>query len=164
MRPIGTPEQLEKRRLKAVRLVIDKGYSAAEAAASTGVVRRTVQRWVALYRELGEDGLSSIPTLGPAPALNSRDLEKLERVLLKGALRYGFSNDLWTCGRIGKVIEDRFGVSYHSSHIGRILAGMGWSPQKPERRAIERDEAGIKRWVKFEWKKIVKNARRQAPP
>lgn len=164
MRPIGTPEQLEKRRLKAVRLVVDKGYSAAEAAAATGVVRRTVQRWVAGYRELGEQGIALIPALGPAPALNSRDLEKLEKLLLKGPMHFGFPNDLWTCGRIGKVIEDRFGISYHSSHIGRILGSMGWSPQKPERRAIERDEAGIKRWVKFEWKKIVKKARRQAPP
>jgi transposase len=66
----------------------------------------------------------------------------------------GFNTPLWTCPRVADVIWREFGVRYHVDHIGRVLHGLGWSPQKPERRAHEHDEAGIQRWVKVEWPRI----------
>ena len=76
--------------------------------------------------------------------------------LLKGAKSNGFSTDLWTCPRVAQLIWERFGVDYHVDHIGRLLHGLGWGPQKPQRRAIERDEEAIRRWVNKEWPRIKK--------
>jgi transposase len=86
--------------------------------------------------------------------LDAKQREKLKRLLLKGAVASGFSTDLWTCPRIAKVIEARFGVRYHVDHIGRLLRSLGWSPPKPQRRAEERDEGEIQRWVQEEWPRI----------
>jgi putative transposase len=72
-------------------------------------------------------------------------LERLEKKLLKGAQAAGFPTDLWTCPRVARLISSLFGVTYHVDHIGRLLHMLGWSPQKPERRAIERDEAKIRK-------------------
>lgn len=83
----------------------------------------------------------------------------MERVLLKGAAAAGFPTDLWTCPRVAQVIQKRFGVGYHVDHIGRLLHGLGWSPQKPERRAVERNEAEIRRWAKEDWPRVKKTLR-----
>ncbi len=66
----------------------------------------------------------------------------------------GFDTDLWTCKRVVIVIERLTGVRHHPSHIWRILRAMGWTVQRPERRALERDEAAIARWVKSDWPRI----------
>ncbi len=80
-------------------------------------------------------------------------------MLLRGAKAAGFPTDLWTCPRIAKVIEERFGVHYHVDHIGRMLHALGWSPQKPQRRALERDEEAIGRWTKEDWPRIKRGLR-----
>jgi transposase len=80
----------------------------------------------------------------------------LEKVLLKGARRAGFSSELWTCARVTDLIRQRFGVEYHLCHVWRLLRSMGWSCQTPARRAVERDEALIERWVKVEWPALKK--------
>jgi hypothetical protein len=91
----------------------------------------------------------------------SRRPPKIERALLQGALAHGFDTDLWTCKRIQTVISRLTGVRHHPSHIWRILTAMGWTVQRPERRALERDEAAIARWVKTDWPRIRQNARRR---
>lgn len=80
----------------------------------------------------------------------------LEALLLKGAQAAGFHTDLWTCPRVADVVERRFGVHYHVDHVGRLLHELGWSPQKPARRAVERDEAAIRRWVQEKWPRVKK--------
>lgn len=164
MRPVGTAEELERRRQRAVTLVLEHDYSRAEAADAVGVARRTVQRWIAAYRADGNEGIAPIVHPGRPSTLGEKDLRKLEKILLKGPVAFGFPNELWTCERIGMVIAHTFGVSFHRSHVWRILQGMGWTPQKPERRAVERDEDGIEKFIKIEWKKLVKKARKRAPP
>jgi transposase len=81
---------------------------------------------------------------------------RLERELLHGAQAAGFATDLWTCPRVARLIEQRFRVHYHVDHVGRLLHALGWSPQKPTRRAIERDEEGIRRWIKQTWPALKK--------
>ena len=76
--------------------------------------------------------------------------------MLKGSKKAGFPTDLWTCPRVAHLIQSLFGVRYHVDHIGRILHDLGWSPQKPERRAIERSETRIKEWIKVDWPRIKK--------
>src|SRR3990172_3179085 len=93
---------------------------------------------------------------GRPPKLDARRRARLERVLLRGAEAAGFSTPLWTCPRVADLVRREFGVRYHVDHIGRVLRTLGWSPQKPERRARERDEAAIQRWVKVDWPRIKK--------
>ena len=155
MRPFGSPKQLQRRRERAIEL-LHQGYQPVEVARKLGVDRRSVRRWKAAYNKKGMQGIRAKSASGRPPRLHAKQREKLKRLLLKGAVASGFSTDLWTCPRIAKVIHVRFGVCYHVDHIGRLLRSVGWSPQKPERRAKERDEAEIQRWVREEWPRIKK--------
>jgi len=76
--------------------------------------------------------------------------------LLRGAATWGFETELWTTQRIATVIHREFGVRLHRAHVGRVLTALAWSCQKPERRAIERDEAAIERWKRYRWTRIKK--------
>ena len=78
---------------------------------------------------------------------------------MEGAESAGFSSNLWTCPRVAGIIRKRFRVRYHVDHIGRLLRSMGWTPQKPQRRAVERDEEAIQRWIKQDWPRIKKKPR-----
>src|SRR3989304_727390 len=149
MRPSGSPEELERRRKRAIRLLQD-GYAPVEVAERVGVARRSVRRWKAAFRRRGEKGIRARKASGRPPKLDGPKRQRLERLLLKGAKAAGFPTDLWTCPRVAQLIKDRFGPRYHVDHIGRLLHALGWSPQKPQRRAGERDEDEIPRWVKEE--------------
>jgi hypothetical protein len=92
--------------------------------------------------------------------LSSKHKRQLERRLLKGALDAGYKTDLWTLRRIGKLIKHHFHVDYHPSHVWKILQALGWSCQKPERRATQRDEAAIARWKRYVWPQIRRKAER----
>ena len=148
MRPFGTPTVLEQRRLQAISL-LNKGLQPVDVAQRMGVDRRSIRRWRADYKRNGEDGLKATTASGRPPKLNIKQRKRLERYLLQGPRAVGFSTDLWTCPRVAKIIRNEFKVDYHVDHIGRILHGLGFSPQKPERRAIERDEESIQRWVRY---------------
>jgi transposase len=80
----------------------------------------------------------------------------LTRLLLKGAGACGFSTDLWTQRRVAQVIQREFGVRYHPHHLWRVLIGLGWSCQKPETRARERNEPAIAHWKRYHWPHIKK--------
>jgi transposase len=134
---------LERRRRRAVAL-LEQGVQPVEVASQLGVDRRSVRRWKAAYLKGGESAIEARAAPGRPPALDGQAKARLEQLLLKGAKAAGFPTDLWTCPRVADVIADRFGVEYHVDHIGRLLRGMGWSPQKPTRRAVERDEDAIK--------------------
>lgn len=155
MRPPGSAEELERRRTRAVDL-LNQGMAPVEVAHMVGVDRRSVRRWNAAYRKKGAAALKARPAPGRPSELDAKAKRELERLLLKGAQAAGFHTDLWTCPRVAQVIERRLGVTYHVDHIGRLLHGLGWSPQKPERRALERDEDAIARWVKEQWPRVKK--------
>lgn len=158
MRPPGSPRTLERRRRRAIEL-LEEGFQPVEVASQLGVDRRSVRRWKAAYRKGGETAIQARPAPGRPSALDDKAKARLERLLLKGAKAAGFPTDLWTCPRVAEVIAERFGVEYHVDHIGRLLRGMGFSPQKPTRRAVERDEAAIKRWAKTDWSRVKKTPR-----
>jgi len=158
MRPFGDPKTLEKRRLKAVAL-LREGLLPGEIAKRLGVDRRSVHRWLLAYRNHGVDGLAPIPAPGRPPKLKSQDRQKLARMLLKGATAFGYPTDLWTSSRVVDLIHRYFRVIYHANHISRLLRSLGFSPQKPQRRARERDEAAIRGWVQTEWPRVKKTPR-----
>jgi transposase len=155
MRPHGSPKELEQRRQRAISL-LREGYQPVDVATMLDVDRRSVRRWKATHRQKGEKGIRAKQASGRPSKLDSTALRKLEKALLKGSRKAGYPTDLWTCPRVAQLIHSLFGVRYHVDHIGRILHDLGWSPQKPERRAIERDETRIKEWVKVDWPRIKK--------
>lgn len=158
MRPQGSPEELEHRRRRAVQL-LNEGFPPVEVARRVGVDRRSVRRWNAVHRKEGVKGLKAKPAPGRPPRLDAPTTAKLESALLAGAQAAGFPTDLWTCPRVVALIHDRFGVRYHPDHVCRLLHRLGWTPQKPQRRAVERDEERIQTWVKREWPRIKKKPR-----
>ena len=96
---------------------------------------------------------------GPDPKLSAAQLAKVEQALLAGAMANGFETDLWTLERVAVVITQLTGVRYHPGHVWMILRQrFGWTLQRPERRASERDEEAITRWVQQEWPRIKKGS------
>lgn len=162
MRPPGTPAQLEKRRRHAVQLLqAGKTLSAVARALSASV--SSVFRWWQAYRKRGLKELRAKPTPGRPARLSQRQRQKLVRLLLRGPLAAGYRTDLWTLQRVAALIDREFGVSYHPSHVWKLLTDLGWSCQKPERRARERDEAAIARWKREEWPEVKKTGRTWGP-
>lgn len=155
MRPPGSPEELEHRRRRAVEL-LKEGHTPKEVALRLAVDRRSVRRWRAAHRASRRTGLAARPAPGRPPRLDETAKAQLQRALLKGASAAGFATELWTCPRVAEWIERRFGVSYHVDHVGRLLHSLGFSPQKPQRRAIERDEQAIEHWIKRTWVRAKK--------
>lgn len=162
MRPQGSPEELERRRKRAIAL-LGEGLTPVEVARRVGVDRRSVRRWKAAHRQGGQRALKAKPAPGRPPKLQAGDRERLEEILLAGAKKAGYPSDLWTCRRVAEILSDRFGVSYHPGHVARLLHGLGWSPQKPQRRASERDDERAQRWVKHDWPRIKKRAAVSGP-
>lgn len=155
MRTAGSPKSLEKRRMDAITLV-EGGMSQVAVAKKLRVHDRTVRDWVEIYRRQGRKGLVAKPVPGRPTKLKVAQLKALVRILDKGAIACGYQTDLWTCPRVAKVVGKRFGVGYHIDHIGRLLRSLGFTPQKPERVARERDEAAIRRWVRRDWPRLKK--------
>jgi transposase len=139
--------------------LLKEGLPPVEVAQRVGADRRSVRRWKATARTEGVRGLRARPASGRPPKLRAKQRSKLEALLLKGAQAAGYHNDLWTCPRVAEMIERRFGVCYHVDHIGRLLHDLGWSAQKPARRALERDEPAIRRWVCEDWPRVKKTLR-----
>jgi len=124
---------------------------------------KTVSRWKKLQKDGGHAALRARPNTGRPPALSQKQKKDLTRRLLKGALKNGFATDLWTCPRIVELIRRHYGVSHHHDHIGRLMAAMGFTCQKPKRRAIERDEEAIRHWIAHDWERIKKKRSESAP-
>jgi transposase len=161
MRPKGTAAELERRRRRAVELV-DQGESPTTVARILGVRTTSVHRWRRLARR--PHGLDARPVPGPTPGLSDYHLQKLERLLLQGAKKHGWPNELWTADRVAGLIRECFGVSYHPEHVRKILKQrLGWTSQKPKLKARERNDKEIERWWADELPRILREAwQRQA--
>lgn len=160
MRPSGTPEQLETRRRCAVAL-LHAGTPYREVARQVGVSLSSVVRWEQAYRRDKRNGLRARPIPGRPCRLAASQQEQLKAVLLHGARAAGYATELWTLKRVAQVIRKRFGVRYSPVGVWALLRhGLGWSWQKPERRALQRNETAIAHWRQKEWPRIKK---RRAP-
>jgi transposase len=92
---------------------------------------------------------------GHAPRLSDPQLAAVRQALRQGARAHGFDTDDWTLARITSVIEQVTGVAYHPGHVWKLLRRrLGWRLQRPARRALERDEQAIARWVETDWPRI----------
>jgi transposase len=146
-------KQMERVRLRAARR-FEQGTSQAEVAHRLGTSRQNAHRWYRRWQQGGRAALRAAGRAGRRPKLDPRARLKVERALLKGALAHGFDSDLWTLQRVALVIERLTGVRHHPSHVWRILGAMGWTLQRPQRHASERDEEAIARWVRKDWPRI----------
>jgi transposase len=121
-----------------------------------GVDRRRLRRWKAAARRVGAKALTAKPVVGRPRRLAAKELRRLRRWLLLGAQAARCPTDLWTCPRVAWLIKQRLGVRYHPAHVSRLLHGWGFSPQKPTRRAVERDAERICAWVEQDWPRVKK--------
>jgi transposase len=155
MRTKGTAAELEVRRRIAARLFMED-VTLAEIARCVDASVSSVRRWKKAWKTGGEAALAAKPHSGPPSKLSLNQQEQLCDLLVAGASAAGYATDLWTCRRVAALIQDRFGVSYHFNHVGRLLHALGFSPQQPLRRARERDEEAIDRWRREDWPRIKK--------
>jgi transposase len=128
------------------------GHSQAEVARRLGVARQNVSRWHAQWRQGGLPALRSAGPTGYAPRLSDQQLHAIDQALRQGARAHGFDTDHWTLERIATVIGQTTGVSYHRGHVWKLLRHrLHYRLQRPARRAVERDERAIARWVAEDW-------------
>jgi transposase len=153
---------LEKRRRKAIAL-LKAGRTFQEVAAVVHASVSSLVRWQQAYRRDGPAGLSSKPNHGRPSLLSPREKQRLEKILLQGPLGLGYRTDLWTLKRVAQVVEERFGVRYSLPGLWKLMASLGWSCQKPETRARERDEKAIAHWKRYVWPQIKKSRKTWRP-
>lgn len=148
-------DALAKRRLSAVGL-FKKELNNSDIGRRLKVPNQTVSRWRKQYGSGGREALKQAGRAGRKPGLDRTDLESLEELLLEGPQQLGYETPLWTCERVGHLIERQFEIQYHPGHVWKILRSLNWSPQRPAGRALERNEAAITQWKKKDWPDIKK--------
>jgi transposase len=127
-----------------------------EIARRVGCHASSVLRWRNALRSGGAAALKAKPAPGRPSRLTARQKSRLVGFLAKGAMAHGYRTELWTTQRIAALIERRLGVQYHRNHVGKLLHQVGWSHQKPERRAVERNEVAIADWKRSVWPAVKK--------
>ena len=145
----------EYRRFQAWELK-QQGWSQTRIAKALGVTDGAVSQWLKRVREDGVDALRHRRGGGAKPGLSAAELEQLPTLLQRGAEAYGFRGAVWTRARVGQVIRREFGVVYSDSHIGRLLAKIGWTRQKPVERADQRDAAAVTTWCEETFPELEK--------
>jgi transposase len=158
----GSADLLEDRRRRALALC-DRGLSLNEVGRRIQCAASSVLRWLRARRRGGPDALRVRSSPGRPPKLGPTQRRRLVKLLLQGPLAHGYRTNLWTTARIAVLIEGELGVRYHRDHIGRLMHSLNWSHQKPERRALERDEQAITRWKQKDWPRVKKTLRGWVP-
>jgi transposase len=154
-------ERRERLRLETARR-FEVGEATGEIAASLRVTVRTVQRWRKAWREQGSRGLVS---QGPAslPQLGPEQVARLQAGLRRGPAAHGFTDQRWTLVRVRTLICRLFGVSYTIQGVWKLLRRIGWSCQRPARRALERDDQQVEEWKAEAWPRAERPRRTWAP-
>jgi transposase len=140
-------EEAVKRRVRAARL-LQAGHTPPQVAAMVGAPRQTVYRWRDVLLSEGMDALRDMSQGGRPARLDAQALGQLQLALLEGPAAQGFDTPLWTIKRVRALVERQFGVKYSEVHIWRLLGQLGFSSQKPDRRALERDDGVVEHWKK----------------
>jgi transposase len=153
----------QARRERAAELFA-QGRSQAEVARQLDVSRQSASRWHAGWQA---DGATALRTRGPTgrrPKVPDSALQAIQQALLQGAQAHGFGTDVWTLERIAVVIQGLTGVALSNPSVWRLLRNrLGWTVQRPQRQAKERDEQAIQHWVAHEWPRIKKGQPQTRP-
>ena len=148
-------QKMEKRRLRAANM-FEHGVPPAEVSRRCQVARQVAYRWHDTWMEGGRSALASKGSAGPKSRLSSQQWQQIVDALLAGPAAQGYQTQLWTLPRTADLIECLTGVRYHPGHVWRILGDLGFSCQRPERRAIERDEEAVRQWKRVKWPALKK--------
>jgi transposase len=147
--------KLERRRLQAARL-LQQGLPEAEVARRVAVHRQSVNRWARQLAQGGRQALKRAPRAGRPPQLSVADRQRIVQGLKRGPEALGYGTSLWTAWRVADLIERECGVKYSTVHAWRVLRALGWTPQRPASRALERNEAAIRGWKRVRWPELKK--------
>jgi transposase len=140
-------------RLAAAKM-FEQGQRQRDVVRRFGVARSTASKWHQMWREGGREAMRSRRASGRPRRLTDDQVEQLKDELLKGPEAHGYTTNLWTLPRIAQVIKKLFGVRYHAGHVWRLMRRMGWTCQKPARRAKERNEEAIRQWRQERWPRL----------
>lgn len=148
----------EARRLQALALQ-QKGWKQTQIAEALGVTDGAVSQWFSRVNDQDALALLARPHTGRPPELAREQKQLIPDLLSHGAEAYGFRGNVWTNARVAKVIEWEWSVTYHPSHVARLLKELKWTPQLPVVRATQRDEKAIALWPSEQWPELKKQAR-----
>ena len=148
---------MAERRQEAYRL-LKAGWRPASVARELGVSRAAVTQWKWRFAKEGASACQVHKSSGRPAKLSPTQQQELLILLKQGAEATGFPTDRWTRARVREVIQRTFGVHYHLTSVGKLLHRLGWSVQKPEVRAMERNERTIADWKATQWPRIKKRA------
>ncbi|MFJ6054597.1 helix-turn-helix domain-containing protein [Streptomyces sp. NPDC092307] len=154
--PLSRPQLAEARRVRAVEL-FEEGVSNAEIARAVGVCAESVRRWRRAWEKGGTSALRRRAATGRPPKLDNAQIETVRAAPERGARAHGPEADLWTLERVGTVVTRVTGVVLSRASVWPLLTGrLVRSLQRAERRAVERDDPEIARWIAHEWPRIEK--------
>lgn len=152
---------LEHLRITAVRRVAEEGEAPSEVMKSMGLCRTSIYRWLRDYERAGREALVEKIAGGREPKLNEKRRQQVKRWIVgKDPRQYGFDYGLWTRRIVQSLIEQKFGLALGLTAVGRLLAGLDITPQKPLRRAYERDPKAIQEWLEERYPKLRRRARK----
>lgn len=153
MRTKGSAEELERRRKLATERV-SEGYDVTEVAAFLGVHPASVHKWWNAYQQHGSEGLAAKPAPGRPRKLTPAREAQVVNWLRKNPTSFGFTTELWTASRIAQLITRKWGIAFNPRYLCAWLTQRNLSPQKPQKRARERDEAAIDFWKTDTWPRL----------
>ena len=142
---------MAERRAEGIRLLEAGEKTQAEVARHLGITEAAVSKWKRQLLEEGPQALQARKATGRPAKLDDVTKAALVEKLEEGAIAAGFSTEQWTQARVKKLIKREFGVVYHQNYISRLLDDLGWSVQKTDPRAMERDEELIRAWLNRDW-------------
>jgi transposase len=137
--------------------MLDRGKRQVDVVSELGVSAQTASRWYQAWATGGRQALAGAGRAGRMPRLSDDQVAQVADALKKGPKDNGFATDLWTLARVADVIKNVTGVRYSITQTWTILRErLGWSSQRPARRAVERDEQAIQACTRTEWPRIKK--------
>lgn len=150
----------EWRRFRAWELA-ELGWGVRRIALALAASPAAVSGWLSSARRDGPEVLRARPHPGAPAKLSGGQKRLIADFLWHGPEAYGFRGEVWTCPRIARVLHEEFGVRYSRSPVAWILQTLGWTPQVPITRAIQRDEAALARWAEQDWPVLKDRARNE---
>src|SRR5215471_580744 len=150
---------LEAMRERAVQRV-QEGESPEDVARILGINRSTMYNWLAQYRRGGWGALKAKPLFGRPPKLDGKKLQWIYDAVTQSPLQMKFEFALWTREMVAALIKRKFNITLSLASVGRLLAQLGITCQKPLRRALERNETLVQKWLKQDYPRIKALAQR----
>ncbi len=145
----------------AVRRVIEDGEKPSLVMDSLGLCRTTIYPWLRQFKDEGLEALVEKICQGPKPRLKEKQRQQVRRWIMgKAPRQHGFDFGLWTRRIVQMLIQERMGVESGLASAGKLLASLNITPQKPLRRASERDPVAVERWQKETYPKLKKRAKK----